>query len=357
MAGILLLGQDRDRAAGIRSLLREDGHEVVLHHRLENWPQREHEVSPEVVVATVDDLDQVLAVPGRRQRGFPAPLLFVNEDGGMSRDPHVLERLVDRISSPFSREELLARVDALARVRRVIHRCGAVERTEAAARSAASERRYSGFRGRLNALLGSRIPSYEKPLGPYLEVAARVAQWSDQRDAFQPGHQERVTTICAMIAEALAMNDEDTAALLRAAMLHDVGKVALPVEVLRQKTPLQDSQMRLIRTHPQRGAELLKALDQEPAVVDTILYHHERPNGSGYYRKRPDATPVTARVLAVAEVYDAMTTSRLMQPLTQEAALNKMQSLKGEMFDADCIDALIDTLRPRPNVIPLTPGF
>lgn len=353
MAGILLLGTDKDRASGIRSMLREDGHEVTWHRRLENWPQREHEVAPELVVATVDDLNQVLAVPGRRQKGFPAPILFVNEDGGISRDPFVLERLVDRISSPFSHEDLLARVDALARVRRIVHRCDTVDASGSCSDSSATERKYSGIRGRLRALLGARIPRREKPLGPYLEVAARLAQWNDQRDGFQPGHQERVTSLCAMIAEALGLGDGDTAALLRGAMLHDVGKVALPVEVLRQKTPLQDSQMRLIRTHPRRGAELLVALDQEQAVVDTILYHHERPNGDGYYGKGRDATPMTARVLAVAEVYDAMTTSRLMATLTQESALKRMNSLKGEMFDTDCVEALIDTLKPRTNTIAL----
>ena len=78
------------------------------------------------------------------------------------------------------------------------------------------------------ALLGSRIPALSKPLEPYLEVAARVADWADRRDAFEPGHAERVTSFCAMMAETLRLDDHGTASLLRAAMLHDIGKVALP---------------------------------------------------------------------------------------------------------------------------------
>ena len=92
-------------------------------------------------------------------------------------------------------------------------------------------------------------------------------------------------------------------------MLHDIGKVALPVEVLRHKGPLEETQMRLVRTHAERGAAILRALDKDEVVADTILYHHEYVDGSGYYGRTAASIPRAARILAVAEAYDAMTTS------------------------------------------------
>jgi len=247
-------------------------------------------------------------------------------------------------------EELLARIDALVRVRRVIYRepdAGELEQT--------ASPRAQGLGRRLLTLLGSRIPRHEKPLGPYLEVAARLADWADRRDAFEPGHAERVTSLCAMMADGMGLGDQESSALLRAAMLHDIGKVALPVEVLHQQSPLVESQMRLIRTHPKRGATLLRALDRDDEVADTILYHHERPDGQGYYGKDRDEIPRTARILAVAEVYDAMTNCRVRERLPSDRALDLVQASRDESLDADCVNALVDKLKPRPRSIPLGP--
>jgi HD-GYP domain-containing protein (c-di-GMP phosphodiesterase class II) len=90
-------------------------------------------------------------------------------------------------------------------------------------------------------------------------------------------------------------------------------------------------------------------------VSDTILYHHERPDGTGYYGKQSENVPRTARVLAVAEVYDAMTSSRIRKPMPSASALDLLASRRGETYDSDCVDALVDKLRPRPRVVPLSP--
>jgi len=136
-------------------------------------------------------------------------------------------------------------------------------------------------------------------------------------------------------------------------MLHDIGKVSLPHEVLHQKEPLDESQQRLVRTHAKRGASLLRALDPDTAVVDTVLYHHECPNGSGYYGQACDNVPRSARILAVAEVYDAMTSSLFQKPASREHAIDHLQSLKGERFDSDCVEALTDKFKPSVTTIPL----
>lgn len=348
MAEILLVGSDRERSDSVLRVLREDGHRVRVQGPVDLWREAEDEIGPELVVVAVDSIDSVLSVPGSPDYGFPAPILWVQQDTGFSRDPFLQERLIDRIASPFMSAELLGRVDALVRVRRVIqrHPTPALDAETAESRDRRHPaRRLSGVGSRLAALLRTRIPKHEKPIGPYLEVAARVADWADRRDAFEPGHAERVTSFCAMIGEVLGMDAESTSALLRAAMLHDIGKVGLPFEVLHQQTPLAEGQMKMIRTHAQQGAELLRALDRDEDVADAIHYHHERPDGSGYYGKRGEI-PLTSCVLAVAEVYDAMTSSRVKQQLSRDEALERLESMSGSILDPDCVDALVQTLRP-----------
>jgi putative two-component system response regulator len=206
----------------------------------------------------------------------------------------------------------------------------------------------------MTALLGARKIPREIPLGPYLEVAARVAQWSDQRDAFEPGHAERVATLCSLISESLTMEPDETYLLLASAMLHDIGKATLPLELLHQRTPLERHQTQRIRSHPRRGADLLRALDPQEGLAETILYHHERPDGSGYYGREMDEVPRTARALAVAEVYDAMVSSRYRSPMSREDALRALGVLKGRTLDSDCVEALVSKLKRRATVIPLS---
>lgn len=349
MAEVLLLGEEKDRASGLRALLRQDGHRVLVVREIDRWRERERETSPDLVVAAVASPDPVLYAPSRPARGFPAPLLFVQHEAESYREAHFDERIVDRIESPFMAEEFLGRVDALVRVRKIVLR---EELPAGGPRDDAP--RIRGLAARLAAALGTRVPRFEKPPAPYLEVAARVADWADRRDGFEPGHAERVTSFAAMIADELGLRDGETAALLRAAMLHDIGKVALPVEVLRQRGPLEEKQIRLLRTHADRGARLLRALDRDDAVADAIRYHHERVDGGGYHGKRGEDIPLAARILAVAEAFDAMTTSTVRPRLTPERAQGTLRDERGSQFDPTCVDALCRALRPRPASVRLS---
>jgi putative nucleotidyltransferase with HDIG domain len=341
----LLAGSDRERVRGIRALLRQDGHRVAWLRSIERWRDREAELEPELIVAAVGSTAELTdADAGPPAGGFPAPLLFVQHDANLFRDAHLDERLVDRIESPFMAEDLLGRVDALVRARRVIQGSPRPDPPTGLVRRSCA---------RLATLLQTRVPRFDRPLAPYLEVAARIADWTDRRDTFEPGHAERVTSFAALIAEALALPEDEAPALLRAAMLHDIGKVGLPVEVLRQAAPLEEGQRRLIRTHPERGARLLRALDGDERVARAVLYHHEQPDGAGYYGKARDAIPRWAAILAVAEAYDAMTSTQLTRPLSSDAALGLLRQCRGEKFDSDAVDALVNTLRPRSSAISL----
>lgn len=351
MANLLLIGPERERASGVRACLRQDGHQVTWLRSIEGWRAREREILPDLVIAPVGSAELLLNRPGPRARGFAAPILLVQNDTDFHGDLHDDERLVDRVTTPFLGDELAARVDALLTVRQIIRRGPGADRAGEADASGADR----GWGRRFGSWIRQRLPRDERPSAPYLEVAARVAEWADRRDAFENGHPRRVAALCDIVAEALRLSHGETTALARAALLHDIGKVALPVEVLHQKGPLEEAQRRLIRTHPARGAALLRALDPDEELARVVLCHHESPDGSGYYGKAPEGVPRAAFVLAVAEAYDAMTSTRLSEPLTAERALTTLEEQKGWRYDSDSVEALVDTLRPRTRGIPLSP--
>lgn len=355
MSRVLLIGPERRRASGVRSLLKQEGHQVVWLRSVDRWRLHEREVQPEIVVATVAAPDGILSrQPLRPLAGFPAPLLFVQQEGDFLGDPHTEERLIDRLSSPFMGPDLSGRVDALIRVRRVIRRQPVADRPNFDDRSGS---KLGGLSRKLASWVNPEDLGSATLQGPYVEVAARVADWADRRDAFEPGHAARVSGFCAMIAEALKLEERETSGLLRAAMLHDIGKVALPVEMLHQKKPLAETQMRLIRTHPAKGAALLRALDPDDHAAQVVLCHHERPDGSGYYGKHPDGVPRAAYVLSVAEEFDAMTSSQVREPLSSSRALEVLEEGKGHRYDPYCVEALVDSLRPRSSAIQLSSSW
>lgn len=350
MAHILLVGENGERVSGLRTLLRQDGHRTDWVREVRRWREVEGDAVPDLVVAAVASSGDVLAAPGRASRGFPAPLLFVHHDVDPFGEAQLDDRLLDRIESPFMAEEFLGRVDALVRVRRVILR----QIPEEAPREKEGRRALRAIASGMRAILGSRVPRYAKPRAPYLEVAVRVADWADRRDGFEPGHAERVASLAALVADALGLPDDDVPEVLRAALLHDIGKVALPAEILQQTTPLEESQLRLLRTHAERGAKLLRALDRDEGVARAVELHHEHVDGSGYLGKRGDEIPLAARIVAVAEAFDAMTMSRVRPCLNREGALSELRNRRGRHFDDDCVDALTKSLRPRPVSVALS---
>jgi putative nucleotidyltransferase with HDIG domain len=359
MANVLVIGSDRRCSDAVRAILRQDGHDVSCTNGVAGWQAVETDLRPELVVATVSSpADVLIDQSDDGSHEFPAPLLFVLEGPRPSEHPFMDDRLVDRIVTPYLDEELLGRVDALVRVRRVVESTPLSPDGPGSGRAEQRSLRVRLRRAgrRVASVLRTHLPRREKPYDAYLEVATRVAHWADRRDAYTPGHAERVTCFCAMMAEALGFEDHETGSLLRAAMLHDIGKVAVPVEILHRKGPLPEAQMQMIRTHPRRGAALIRELDPDDDVADTILCHHERPDGFGYYGMDGDRIPRSARALAVAEVYDGMTTSRALERLSGEQAVDRMASFKGVSLDTDCVEALVDRLEPASRTVLVSTG-
>ena len=178
-------------------------------------------------------------------------------------------------------------------------------------------------------------------------AAASLARAVDERDAFDGSHSQRVGDYSARIAQRLG-SDEPTVELTRlAGNLHDLGKLAIPEEILRKPSTLSDTERLVLERHPQIGARMLESLGVEQ-VAEWVLDHHERWDGAGYpNRLAGDQIPLAARIIFVADAYDAMTSEHSYgESLTEAEALAELDRCAGTQFDPAVVRALAEELVP-----------
>jgi HD-GYP domain-containing protein (c-di-GMP phosphodiesterase class II) len=124
------------------------------------------------------------------------------------------------------------------------------------------------------------------------------------------GHNQRVAQLCVQIGRELGMTTAELRVLARAGLMHDVGKLAIPDEILDKRAALDESEWTLMKTHPEMGLSILGDGQSRRALL-AVLYHHERLDGSGYpYGLDAEAIPIEARIVAAADTYDALTSDR-----------------------------------------------
>lgn len=178
------------------------------------------------------------------------------------------------------------------------------------------------------------------------ETLEILADAIDKRDAYTFAHSQRVAVYAAVTAQRLGLSVEDQEAIRLAARVHDVGKIGVRDDLLNRAGALSDRELEEIRRHTVIGAEIVDKLRDYPKSREAILYHHERWDGSGSYRLAYDHIPIGARIIAVADAYDAMTSDRpYRRALPQEAVFEELQKSKGNQFDPVVVEALIDALR------------
>jgi len=170
-------------------------------------------------------------------------------------------------------------------------------------------------------------------------VIASFAMAIDAKDQHTHGHTQRVCDIAVMMAEEMGLSPDEIEALKTAAMLHDIGKLAVPDYILSKPGQLSQEEMRKVRTHTLVGAALLESVKFPWPVVPVIRSHHEWYNGSGYPDGlAADDIPLGARILAVADVYDALLSHRPYRPaMTAQEAAAFMRERAGTQFDPDVL--------------------
>jgi len=179
----------------------------------------------------------------------------------------------------------------------------------------------------------------------HVQTVIMLANVIEARDQYTGGHVQRVQHYALLLAHALGWNGEAVTVLEFGALLHDIGKILVPRNVLNKPKKLASAEWALLRRHPEIGADMLKGVDHLRAAIPYVRHHHERWDGRGY----PDglaagAIPIEGRLLALADTFDAMTTDRPYRAaISKDTALKEILSRAGSQFDPD-LTSLFATL-------------
>ena len=181
-----------------------------------------------------------------------------------------------------------------------------------------------------------------------------VREWFDAvlalglrvKDREARAHNMRVARLCVHIGRQMSMSAAELRVLARAGLMHDIGKLGIPQAVLGKESPLSESEWMLMRAHPEMGLTLLDRAGQSSREVLAVLYHHERLDGTGYpYGLKADGIPIEARIVAVADTYDALTSNRPYRNACSETEARRVlaDEAKGRL-DGRAVRALFNAL-------------
>ena len=185
--------------------------------------------------------------------------------------------------------------------------------------------------------------STDKLVNALEDAIQAIAMIVEMRDPYTAGHQRRVTQLACAIAKEMALSEEQTDALRLAGLIHDVGKVRVPAEILTNPDGLSEAEFNIVKTHPLIGYEILKTIEFPWPIAQIVYQHHERLDGSGYPSSLSgEDILLEARILAVADVVEAMSSHRPYRPaIGIDKALNEISQKKGVLYDANVVDACL----------------
>ena len=191
----------------------------------------------------------------------------------------------------------------------------------------------------------------QKSLRDFTKALAKMVE---SRDPYTAGHQERVAELAVAIAKEMGLPERRLTGIRIAGLLHDMGKISIPAEILTKPTQLSEIELALVKTHPQVAYEVLREIDFPWPVAEIIYQHHERWDGSGYPRGlKDDEILLEARILAVADVVEAMSSHRPYRPAYSiEEALEELTRNKGKLYDPEVVEACVRVFKEKKFIFP-----
>ena len=303
----------------LTELLQAEGYEVrsaingelALHSAISNPPEL---ILLDVRMPVMDGFEvcrRLKAQPETRD----VPIIFVSALSETNDKVNGFELgAVDFVTKPYQREELLMRVQTHLEITRL--------------------------RNRLESLVDERTNELRSSM---LAFVTAIASTVEMRDPYTAGHQRRTAHLASAIAKELQLPDYLIEGLNLASVVHDIGKIKIPAEILCKPGRLDELEFGLIKRHPETGYEILKSIDFPWPIAKIVLQPHERLDNSGYpHGLRGDEILFEAKILSVADVVEAMSSHRPYRAgLGVEAALNEIMRHRGVLYDASVVDACL----------------
>ena len=232
---------------------------------------------------------------------------------------------VDYVTKPYQRDELLSRVRAHLELHQLRHHLSDM----------------------VDAQTAQLVESEKKLKKNLLDSVAVLAAIVEMRDPYTAGHQRRVAEIAVAIADIMHLAQSQIEGIHLAGIVHDIGKIQVPAEILVKPGALSDLEYLLIKAHSQNGFDLLKTVDYPWPIAQIVLQHHERLDGSGYPQGLTgDEILLEAKIISVADVVESMTSHRPYRPsLGIDAALGEIEHNRGIKYDPLVVDACVKLFR------------
>ena len=192
--------------------------------------------------------------------------------------------------------------------------------------------------------LNKTLERLRRAIGITVQTISNIVE---SRDPYTAGHQTKVSRLARVIAKKMKLPDNVIDGIRMAGLIHDIGKVSIPSDILSKPGRLSEIETQLIRIHPKKGYEIIKDVESDWPIAEIILQHHERLDGSGYPQGlKGDEIILEAKILAVADVVEAISSHRPYRPaLGIEAALDEIEKNKGKLYDEKVVDACVRLFR------------
>lgn len=331
---ILIVDDEASGRQTLESILEGQGYQLVMAENGEQALEKARQILPDVILLDV-------MMPGmdgfevcQRLRGDPklaeVPIIILTAlDDRKSMLRGLEAGADDYLTKPYDRHELRARLLGITRLNRY--------------RKLLEERAHIE-------------EAHEKLLSAY---DATIEGWSramDLRDKETEGHTLRVTDLSVELARMMGINEGELVFIRRGALLHDIGKLGVPDAILLKANQLSDAEWEVMRKHPQYAYEMLSPIEYLRPALDIPYCHHEKWDGTGYPRGlKGEEIPLAARIFAVVDVWDALTSDRPYRPAwSHEEAMKYIKEQSGKHFDPKVVEKFIEMMGKPVAQKPLT---
>ncbi|MFH0797593.1 MAG: HD-GYP domain-containing protein [Candidatus Omnitrophota bacterium] len=180
-------------------------------------------------------------------------------------------------------------------------------------------------------------------------VVCALSFLAEKKDPYTAGHQQRVAKLACAIAEEMGFSADQVKSIRVAGILHDIGKIYVPAEILAKPGKLNEAEFNIIKCHPQMGYDIVRVIKFPWPIAQFVLQHHERCNGSGYPQGLSDGQILLeAKILAVADVVEAMSSHRPYRPaLGVDQALKEISKNQGLLYEPIVVDACLNLFQKK----------